>query len=60
MADQIPIYLALANGRSQVNVEDITQHVKTNIQVIEQILPVEFQVDYDKKMISVDGIDFKL
>jgi len=59
MADQILIYLALAKGTSQVRVEDITQHVKTNIQVIEQILPVEFQVDYNKKEISVDGIGFK-
>jgi len=58
-ADQILIYLALAKGRSQVMVEEITQHVKTNIRIIEQILPVEFQVDYNKKLISVDGIGFK-
>jgi len=59
MADQILIFLALAKGRSQVKVEEITEHCMTNIQVIEQILPVEFKIDKEKREISVDGIGFK-
>jgi RNA 3'-terminal phosphate cyclase (ATP) len=59
MADQILVFLALAKGTSHVKVEEITEHCRTNIQVIEQILPVEFEIDKEKREISVEGIDFK-
>ncbi|MDI6826572.1 MAG: RNA 3'-terminal phosphate cyclase [Candidatus Aenigmarchaeota archaeon] len=59
MADQILVFLALAKGESRIKVEEITDHCRTNIQVIEEILPVEFKVDKDKREISVEGIGFK-
>ncbi len=45
MADQILPYLALAGGTSRVSVAAITEHCRTNIWVIEQFLPVRFEVD---------------
>jgi len=57
MADQILIFLALAKGKSRVRVEGITEHCKTNISVIEEILPVEFKTN--ENIIEVEGIGFK-
>jgi RNA 3'-terminal phosphate cyclase (ATP) len=59
MADQILVYLALADGESHIKVEKITDHCKTNIQVIEQILPIMFNIDEQKKEISVKGLGFR-
>lgn len=59
MADQILPFLALANGESRVTVEKITDHCLTNIKVIEEFLPVKFDVkgEKDKKgYISVIGL----
>jgi RNA 3'-terminal phosphate cyclase (ATP) len=44
LADQVLIYLALAAGRSTFTTSEITQHLLTNIWVIEQFLPVKFEV----------------
>jgi len=43
-ADQILPYLALANGKSQVTVSEVTNHCKTNIWVIEKFLDGEFKI----------------
>lgn len=53
MADQILPMMALANGRSEVTVEDVTEHCRTNIAVCEQLLGVKFEIEGRK--ISVDG-----
>jgi len=60
MADQILVYIALAKGKSEVTVEEVTNHCRTNIHVIEQILPVLFEVNEEKKEISVEGTGFKI
>ncbi|OGZ19016.1 MAG: RNA 3'-terminal-phosphate cyclase [Candidatus Nealsonbacteria bacterium RBG_13_42_11] len=44
LADQILPYLALANGKSSVSVSEITNHVKTNIWVIEKFLEGRFGI----------------
>jgi len=44
MADQILPYLALASGKSQVSVSEITNHAKTNIWVIEKFLDGKFEI----------------
>ncbi|MBI4020193.1 MAG: RNA 3'-terminal phosphate cyclase [Candidatus Aenigmarchaeota archaeon] len=44
MADQILPYMALATP-SAVSVAAVTDHVRTNIWVIEKFLPVEFSID---------------
>ncbi len=58
MADQILPFLALADGKSSVSVEGATDHVVTNVKVIEKMLPVKFKVE--GKSISVKGIGFKM
>jgi len=44
MADQIIPYLALASGKSQVTVSEVTPHCKTNIWVTEKFLNGKFQI----------------
>jgi RNA 3'-phosphate cyclase len=44
LADQILPYLALAKGKSQVTVSEITNHCKTNIWVIEKFLDGKFEI----------------
>ena len=43
LSDQLLLYMALASGKSQITVPEITRHAKTNIFVIEQFLPVKFE-----------------
>jgi RNA 3'-phosphate cyclase len=43
-ADQILPYMALASGKSQVTVSDITNHCETNIWVIEKYLKGKFEI----------------
>jgi RNA 3'-terminal phosphate cyclase (ATP) len=57
MSDQILIFLALAKGQSRVKVEEITEHCRTNISAIEEILPVEFKIN--QNIIEVEGIGFE-
>jgi RNA 3'-phosphate cyclase len=44
LADQILPYLALASGKSQISVSEITDHCKTNIWVIEKFIEGRFEV----------------
>jgi len=60
MADQILVFIALAKGKSEVTVEELTDHCRTNIHAIEQMLPVLFDVNEEKKEISVEGTGFKI
>jgi len=45
LADQLILPLALAAGPSAFTTSQITQHLLTNIWVVEQFLPVRFQVE---------------
>lgn len=45
MADQLIIYMALAKGLSSFTTSCITQHLVTSIWVVEQFLPVKFEVE---------------
>jgi RNA 3'-phosphate cyclase len=58
LADQLLIYMALADGLSEIKVESITEHCLTNIHVIEKMLPVNFKIDKQDKIISVEGANF--
>lgn len=58
MSDQILVFLALAAGKSQVALEEFTEHVATSIRVIEQILAVKFEIEPKKKIVSINGIGF--
>jgi RNA 3'-terminal phosphate cyclase (ATP) len=44
MADQVLLYMALADGRSCVTVAEITSHCRTNMWVIEKFLGGKFEV----------------
>jgi len=61
-ADQLLLYMALAEGRSTITVSEITRHLLTNVWVIEQFLPVKFEVEGDvgkPGMVSVEGVGFR-
>jgi RNA 3'-terminal phosphate cyclase (ATP) len=45
LADQLIPYLALAEGQSIFTVSKITNHLLTNIWVVEQFLPIEISVE---------------
>lgn len=53
LADQIVLYMALAKGNSSFTTTRITNHLLTNIWVIEKFLPVKFEV---KGNIGEEGI----
>jgi len=45
LADQLMLYMALAPGGSVLEVEEITQHARTNALVVETLLPKRFVLD---------------
>jgi RNA 3'-terminal phosphate cyclase (ATP) len=47
LSDQVALPMALADGESEVTVSKVTEHLKTNIWVIEQFLPVKFHLVED-------------
>jgi RNA 3'-terminal phosphate cyclase (ATP) len=55
LADQLVLYMALARGRSILITERITEHLLTNIWVIQQFLPVSFDIEKETGKIEVDG-----
>lgn len=59
-SDQIIPFMALAKGTSEITVEEITDHVRTNILVTEKILDVKFDINEREKKITVDGIGYKV
>jgi RNA 3'-terminal phosphate cyclase (ATP) len=59
LADQLILYLALAEGKSSFSVSEISSHLLTNIWVVEQFLPVEFKVEGklgEAGSVSVEGV----
>jgi RNA 3'-terminal phosphate cyclase (ATP) len=59
LADQLVLYMALAKGRSTMITEGVTEHLKTNVWVIEQFAPVAFGTDTHTGEIQVTGIGFQ-
>ncbi|CCC82274.1 RNA 3'-terminal phosphate cyclase [Thermoproteus tenax] len=59
MADMIIPFMALADGQSRVSVSSATQHMLTNIYIVEKILGVRFSVRESQPItVSVNGIGF--
>lgn len=48
LADQLIPYMALAQGRSELKVRELTNHLETNMYVTKQFLDVEFEVQKEK------------
>ncbi len=55
LADQLIPYLALASGRSSLVTEELTSHLRTNIEVVQQFLPVRFETDPRQALVKVIG-----
>jgi RNA 3'-phosphate cyclase len=55
LSDQVIPYLALAEGKSLVRVAKLTNHLITNIGVVEEILNPGFEVKEKDRIISVRG-----
>lgn len=45
MADQLIPYMAYSGSGSKIKVRKVTDHIETNIEVVEKILPVEFSIE---------------
>jgi RNA 3'-terminal phosphate cyclase (ATP) len=45
LGDQIALYLAMAQGKSEFTTSSITQHLLTNLQVIQHFLGISYTVD---------------
>lgn len=59
MGDMIMLYIALADGASEVTTSELTLHAKTNAYIIERFLPVKFSLKEVKPAtISINGIGF--
>jgi len=61
LADQFVLYTALARGVSTFTTSRVTNHLLTNIWVIEQFLSVRFQVEGrpgEEGKVTVEGIGF--
>jgi RNA 3'-phosphate cyclase len=62
LTDQLIPYMALAEGRSEISSAEITLHALTNIELVEKILGVKFEVEGQQGqpgLISVDGLGFQ-
>jgi RNA 3'-terminal phosphate cyclase (ATP) len=58
LADQLLLFMALAGGRSAIAAAGFTEHLRTNIAIIEKFLPVIFFLNELERMVIVDGADF--
>ncbi len=61
LADMIILPLSLSSGRSIFTVKNITNHFKTNLQIINQFLDFEYNIKPidNKNMVTIDGINWK-
>lgn len=61
LADQVIPCIALARGKSSFSTSELSGHTLTNIWVVEQFLPVHYQIEGKKgesAVISVEGTNF--
>jgi len=61
LTDQLIPYMALAEGRSEIMSAELTLHALTNIELVEKILGVKFEVEGQQGQagrIGVDGLGF--
>jgi len=49
LADQLIPYIALADGKSEVKVREVTKHLETNMYVTKKFLDVEFEVEKEEE-----------
>jgi RNA 3'-terminal phosphate cyclase (ATP) len=56
LADQLIFYAALADGVSQFRIPRLTEHVETNLWLVESMLGARIEVN--KNMVTVQGIGY--
>jgi len=56
LADQLIFYAALADGVSEYRIPRLTEHVETNLWLVETILGVQTEVD--KNLLKIQGIGY--
>lgn len=62
LTDQLVPYLALADGESEITSAELTSHALTNVELVEKILDVEFEVQGEPGKpgrIRVEGMGLK-
>jgi len=62
LSDMLPIYMALADGYSEIVTTGVTSHTDTIIQLLEKMLDIKFHKEMDSRgrgIISVKGLGFK-
>jgi RNA 3'-terminal phosphate cyclase (ATP) len=48
LADQLVPYIALAEGKSELRVREMTKHLETNLYITQQFLDVEFEIEEER------------
>ncbi len=56
LADQLIFYAALADGVSQYRIPRLTEHVETNLWLVESILGAKTEVN--KNLVKIQGIGY--
>lgn len=59
LADQLILAMTLSHGRSEMQTECVTQHLLTNVHVIERFFPARIRIEgreNEPGLVSVDGI----
>lgn len=57
IADQVIIYAGLAEGISRYSIPRITEHIETNLWLIEEFLGARTKIS-DNLIIEIEGIGF--
>ncbi|GAI92546.1 unnamed protein product, partial [marine sediment metagenome] len=58
LADQLIFYAALADGVSQYRIPRLTEHIETNLWLVESILGAKTKVN--KNLVKIQGIGYSL
>ena len=53
LADQLVPYIALAEGKSEIKVREVTKHLETNMYITQKFLDVAFEVEKEGKEVFV-------
>lgn len=56
LADQLLVCAAIAAGRTQFRVDEVTEHLRTNASVIQQFVDVDIAIDESTCVVTVDGV----
>ncbi len=62
LTDQIIPYLALAAGKSEIGTTELTSHTKTNLDILEKILGISYEINGNlgkASDIQIEGIEFE-